>query len=81
MYNVDPMLIIQAIKRGQNPQQLMLNIMKNNMSQNPIGANLYKLAQDGNTLEIEKIARNLARQRGIDYDTAFPAFVKQLGLK
>lgn len=81
MYNVDPMQIIWAIKNGQNPQQLMLNIMKNNMSQNPLGANLYKLAQEGNTSEIEKIARNLAQQRGIDYDREFPAFVQKLGLK
>ena len=81
MYNVDPMMIIQAIRSGQNPQQLMLNIMRNNMSQNPLGANLYRLAQEGNTLEIEKIARNLAQQRGIDYDQAFPAFVHKLGLK
>ena len=81
MYNVDPMQIIWAIKNGQNPQQLMLNIMKNNMSQNPLNANLYKLAQEGNTSEIEKIARNLAQQRGIDYDKEFPAFVQKLGLK
>ena len=81
MYNVDPMLIIQAIKNGQNPQQLMLNIMKNNLSQTPLGANLYRLAQEGKTSEIERIARNLAQQRGIDYDKAFPAFVNQLGLK
>ena len=81
MYNVDPMLIVQAIKSGQNPQQLMLQIMKNSMSYNPFGANLYKLAQEGNTLEIERIARNLARERGIDYDKEFPAFVQKLGLK
>lgn len=81
MYNVDPMQIIWAIKNGQNPQQLMLNIMKNNMSQNPLGANLYRLAQEGNTSEIERIARNLAQQRGIDYDREFPAFVQKLGLK
>ena len=81
MYNVDPMQVIWAIKNGQNPQQLMLNIMKNNMSQNPLGANLYKLAQEGNTSEIERIARNLAQQRGIDYDREFPAFVQKLGLK
>lgn len=81
MYNVDPMQIIWAIKNGQNPQQLMLNIIKNNMSQNPLGANLYKLAQEGNTSEIERIARNLAQQRGIDYDREFPAFVQKLGLK
>ena len=81
MYNIDPMQIIWAIKNGQNPQQLMLNIMKNNMSQNPLGANLYRLAQEGNTSEIERIARNLAQQRGIDYDREFPAFVQKLGLK
>lgn len=81
MYNVDPMLIIQAIKNGQNPQQLLLGIMKNTMSQTPIGANLYRLAQEGKTSEIERIARNLAQQRGIDYDKEFPAFVQKLGLK
>ena len=81
MYNVDPMQIIQAIKNGQNPQQLLLNIMKNNLSYSPLGANLYRLAQEGKTSEIERIARNLAQQRGIDYDKEFPAFVQKLGLK
>lgn len=81
MYNVDPQLIIQAIRTGQNPQQLMLNIMKNNMSQTPLGANLFKLAQEGNTPAIERIARNLAQERGIDYDKEFSAFVHRLGLK
>ena len=81
MYNVNPLLIIQAIKNGQNPQQLLLSIMKNTMSQTPIGANLYRLAQEGKTSEIERIARNLAQQRGIDYDKEFPAFVQKLGLK
>jgi hypothetical protein len=55
--------------------------MKNNMSQTPFGANLYKLAQEGNTPEIERIARNLAQERGIDFDREFPAFVQRLGLK
>ena len=79
MYNVDPMLIIQAIKNGQNPQQLMLNIMKNNLSQTPLGANLYRLAQEGKTSEIERIARNLAQQRGIDYDKEFTTFKQKFG--
>lgn len=81
MYNVNPNLIIQAIKSGQNPQQLMLKILKNNMSYSPLGANLYQLAQRGDTPEIERIARNLAREQGIDFDKEFPAFVRKLGLK
>jgi hypothetical protein len=81
MYNVNPQMLIQAIKNGQNPQQLMLNILQNNMSYSPFGANLLNLARQGNTAEIEKIVRNLARQQGIDYDKEFPEFVKSLGLK
>ena len=79
-FNVNPMLVIQAIKSGQNPQQLMLNILQNNMSSTPFGANLISLAQQGNSMEIEKIARNVAQQRGIDFDKEFANFVKSLGL-
>ena len=79
-YNVDPRLLVQAIKSGQNPQQLMLNILQNNMASSPMSANLYQLARNGNTAEIEKIVRNIAKSQGIDFDTEFPAFVEKLGL-
>ena len=78
--NVNPMLLVQAIKNGQNPQQLMLNILENNMSSTPMGANLYELARNGKTADIEKIVRNIAKSRGIDFDTEFPHFVEMLGL-
>ena len=79
-YNVNPMLLVQAMKNGQNPQQLMLNILQNNMSSSPMSANLYQLARNGNTAEIEKIVRNIAKSQGIDFDAEFPAFVEKLGL-
>ena len=79
-FNVDPKFLVQAIKNGQNPQQLMLNILQNNMSSSPMSANLYQLARSGNTAEIEKIVRNIAKSQGIDFDTEFPAFVEKLGL-
>ena len=81
MYNVNPMMIIQAIRNGQNPQQLMLNILQNNISSTPLGSHLLQLARNGQTADIEKIVRNISKQKGIDYDTAFPAFVQMLGLK
>ena len=80
-YNVNPMSLIEAIKRGQNPQQLMLSILENNMSSTPMGANLLELAKSGKTSEIEQIVRNISKQRGVDFDTEFPRFVKMLGLK
>ena len=79
-YNVNPMLLVQAIKEGQNPQQLMLNILENNMSGTPLGDNLIELAKKGNSADIEKIVRNIAKQRGIDFDKEFPNFVQMLGL-
>ena len=79
-FNVDPKFLVQAIKNGQNPQQLMLNILQNNMSSSPMSANLYQLARNGNTAEIEKIVRNIAKSQGVDFDVEFPAFVEKLGL-
>jgi hypothetical protein len=51
------------------------------MSNSPIGANLLKLAKEGKTAEIEKIARNLVASRGKDFDKEFSAFKKQWGFE
>lgn len=80
-YPVDPTKMIQMIRSGQNPQQLMLSILAGQAG-SPLGANLLNLAQNGQTKEIEKIARNLyAQQGGTDFDADFKAFKTQLGLK
>jgi hypothetical protein len=81
-FQVNPMELIMAIRNGQNPEQLMLGILEQNMSSsNPMMGNLLMLAKNNNTPEIEKIARNIARERGIDYDKEFEAFKKSWGLK
>lgn len=79
-YQVNPTQLIQMIKSGQNPQQLMMSVLSGPIKETPLGANLYTLAQQGNGQEIEKIARNLSKQQGIDFDTAFAQFRQQLGL-
>lgn len=80
MYQVNPTQLVQMIKNGQNPQQLMMSVLAGPMKETPLGANLLSLAQQGNGQEIEKIARNLSKQQGIDYDTAFAQFKQQMGL-
>ena len=80
-YNqINPAQTIQMIKGGQNPQQVLLNIMEQRMSSSPVGRNLINLAKNNRTAEIEQIARNIAQQKGINYDEAFNAFKKNLGL-
>lgn len=81
MYSVNPMQLIQMIKGGQNPQQLMLSILQGQAG-TPIGANLLKLVQNGQSEEIEKIVRNLyTQQGGTNFDEDFRAFKMSVGLK
>lgn len=70
---------IDQVRQGYRPDQITLNIVEQKMKGTPIGDNLIKLAREGNGAEIEKIARNLAAQQGIDFDKEFEAFKKQLG--
>ena len=77
-YPVNPMQLIQMIKQGQNPQQLLMNILSQNQNQ-PMYQNLLTLVKQNNTSELEKIARNMARERGIDFDQAFNSFKQQFG--
>ena len=80
MYPVDPMQLIQMIKGGQNPQQLLLNIFEGQAGNTPIGANLLNLARNGQTSQIEQVARNLYASRGLDFDKEFKALRQQFGL-
>ena len=80
MYPVDPKMLIQMIKQGSNPQQLMLSVLQGRAYNNPLGQNLLNLVQQGNATEIEKIVRNLyAQQGGKNFDADFEAFKRALG--
>ncbi len=76
----NPMQFMQAIRSGQNPQQLMLQMLQQRMGNTPMGQNLMQLAQNNDTAGIEQIARNLCASRGLDFDQEFPAFKQRLGL-
>lgn len=79
--NFNPMTIIQMIKSGQNPQQLILNYLEGQMQGTPMGDNLLALAKQNRTAEIEQIARNIYSQKGLDFDKEFNAFKQSLGIK
>ena len=76
-YNVNPMELISQIRRGKNPQQLMLGILESQAATNPVFANLLSLAKEGRTADIEAFARNIAKERGIDFDKEFGKFKKR----
>lgn len=71
---INPMQIMQLIKGGGNPQQLVMNMLSQQSQQNPMYANIMKLAQNKDTAGLERIARNLAQERGMDFDKEFANF-------
>ena len=78
---MNSMQIIQLIKGGQNPQQLVMQILQQQAQNNPMGANLLELIKNNKTADVEQIVRNLAKTTGIDFDTEFNSFKQLLGIK
>lgn len=74
------MQFMQAIRGGQNPQQLVMNLLQQRMGNTPMGQNLLAMAKNNDEKGIEQVARNLCAQRGLDFDTEFAKFKQQLGL-
>lgn len=78
---VDYMKLLQAIRNGANPQQLVMGVLEGQMANTPMGKNLLQLVKENKTSEIEKIARNICAQHGIDFDKEFASFKQSLGYK
>ena len=79
MMNVNPLQLIQMIKNGSNPQQLVMSVLEQQGQNNPFYQNLIDLAKGNNTVELEKIARNMLKERGLDYDKEFSKFKQSMG--
>lgn len=76
----DMLTVMSMIKNGGNPQQLVFNLLEQRAQQNPIISNVFTLAKDGKTEEIEGIVRNLAKEKGVDFDKEFNNFRQNFGL-
>jgi hypothetical protein len=79
MTQMNPMDIIAMIKSGKNPQQVMLSYLERGMVDgNPVMTNLFNLAKQNRTADIEQFARNLCAERGVDFDKEFTSFKEGL---
>ena len=78
---VDYIKLLQAIRNGANPQQLVMGVLEGQMANTPMGKNLLQLVKENKTSEIEKIARNICAQNGIDFDKEFASFKQSLGYR
>lgn len=74
------MQFIQMMRNGNNPQEMIMNMLQQQAGNTPIGQNLLRMAQNNDGKGIEQFARNLCAQRGLDFDKEFTAFKQKLGL-
>ncbi len=80
-YPVNPMTLIQMIKQGQNPQQLLMQILEGQAASNPVSANLLEMVKSNRKADIEAFARNYFASNGLDFDTEFNSFKATYGIK
>lgn len=71
--------LMKMTKQG-NPEQIAMSMLQQYSSGNPVMQNLLVLAQKKDTKGIENVARNMAKERGIDFDSEFNSFKQMFGL-
>ena len=71
-------IIGQMIKNSGNPQQIIQNMMGNNeIMKNPMAKTILGMAKNGDIAGVEQLGRNIAKERGVDFDQEFAKFKNQ----
>lgn len=71
------MNVFQMINGG-NPKQIVMRMMNDpQIANNPMARNMVEMAKNGNLKGIEEMGRNIAKERGVDFDKAFSDFKNQ----
>ena len=66
----------------RSPQQFLQSMIGNSqVMQNPMARNIIDMAQKGDVEGIEQMGRNIAKEKGIDFDKAFSDFKKQFPIE
>ena len=78
---MNPMQLMQMIRGGGNPQQARINMMKQQSGNNPVIDNASNMMEKGDNAGIEKLARNLCKERNINPDDILSQVKNQFGIK
>ena len=73
---MNPMQMLQMLmKKGNNPQQMVEQMIQSMGGDNLMLGNLIQMATNGNTPNIEQFATNICKSKGIDFDKEFSSFM------
>lgn len=78
---MNPMQLMQMIRGGGKPQQAIINMMKQQSGNNPVIDNAINMMEKGDNAGIEKLARNLCKERNINPDDILSQVKNQFGIK
>ena len=64
-----------------NLQQMVMNMAKSRMGNNPVLKNAVQMAEKGDSAGLENLARNLYKENNLDIDKAIEQVKSQFGMK
>ena len=70
---MNPLNMIKGMMGNMNPKNIVMKMLKNNT--NPIFANLTQMMEKGDNKGIEQFARNICKEKNIDFDKQFGEFM------
>lgn len=69
----NPINMIKMMMGKMSPKEMVMGVLKNNS--NPIMGNLMEMMEKGDEKGIENFARNVCKERGINFDKDFKDFM------
>lgn len=76
---MNPMNLIQMLKGG-NPTQMLMGMLRQQSGNNPVISNAINMAEKKDIKGLEKLARNLCNEQGIDADKMIENIRKEMGI-
>ena len=70
---MNPLNMIKGMTGIGNPKDMVMKMLKNNT--NPIFNNLMQMMEKGDDKGIEQFARNVCKEKNIDFDKQFGEFM------
>ena len=70
---MNPLNMIKGMMGISNPKDMAMKMLKNNT--NPIFNNLMQMMEKGDDKGIEQFARNVCKEKNIDFDKQFGDFM------
>lgn len=69
----NPINMIKMMMGKTSPKDMVMKMIENNS--NPVFANLIDMANRGDTKGVEEFARNICKEKNIDFDKDFTDFM------